>query len=494
MEVEKPKPKSKSIIKIQELLDKYFYRIFNESHLLYTIIFFISAILIALISLIPDWGDLILFLATTISLTFIFLMFFGLIPKLNEFLFSTDKKFDRNKIFGFLIAFGISFVIILVYFLLGHSTQLTIQFLGWDLILPTIFILIYFGWNLIQIFFLKVGFEDLSVKINNKVLPKSELSETKKYIAIIFLILGLAAPILMQIGTLYGFWSYFAPEIEGGPLDNLYLYIGWNAVVFIIIGITSWRLISLYLKSKKNETPNVFSSMFYIFIWIIIWYRVFSFTNALRGATQTTGTDIFTTILDVLLMVATAILVLKGLGDKAYSSRILNVNNMPFFLFAFTFLYIEGQIIMITGAGSLPQFFTDRNQINLISNFLMIIITIAFYIWYSEYVLERKGFIMRKHYNQEEVITIITDFKEYLKNNEALDTNKIGDKEFQDFLQMKKLEIKGIRLIETELKKDKEEEMTSQKEGEAEIETRDKEKDSLEKEQIKENSNEEEIE
>ena len=101
---------------------------------------------------------------------------------------------------------------------------------------------------------------------------------------------------------------------------------------------------------------------------------------------------------------------------------------------------------------------------------------------------------MRKHYNQEEVITIITDFKEYLKNNEALDTNKIGDKEFQDFLQMKKLEIKGIRLIETELKKDKEEEMTSQKEEEAEIETRDEEKDSLEKEQIKENSNEEEIE
>ena len=234
--------------------------------------------------------------------------------------------------------------------------------------------------------------------------------------------------------------------------------------------------------------------MFYIFIWIIIWYRVFSFTNALRGATQTTGTDIFMAILDVLLMVVTAILVLKGLGDKAYSSRIFNANNMPFFLFAFTFLYIEGQIIMITGAGSLPGFFTDRNQINLISNFLMLIITVFFYLWYSEYVLERKGLIMRKHYNQEEVITIITDFKEYLKNNEALDTNKIGDKEFQDFLQMKKLEIKGIRLIETELKKDKEEEMTSQKEEEAEIETRDEEKDSLDKEQIKENSNEEEIE
>lgn len=493
MEEEKPKPKSKFIIKVQELLDKYFYRIFNESHLLYTIIFFISAILIALISLIPNWGDLILFLATTISLAFIFLMFFGLIPKLNDFLFSTDKRFDRNKIFGFLIAFGISFVIILVYFLLGHSTQSSIQFLGWDLILPTIFIIIYFGWNIIQIFFLKVGFEDLSIKINNKVLTKFELSERKEYIAIAFLILGLAAPILMQIGTFYGFWSYFAPVNQGDPLDNLYLYIGWNVVVFIIIGITSWRLINLHLRSKKNETPNVFSSMFYIFIWLIIWYRVFSFTNALRGATQPTGTDVIMAILDVLLMVATAILVLKGLGDKVYTSRIFNVNNMPFFLFAFTFLYIEGQIIMITGGGSLPGFFTDRNQVNLISNFLMLIITVFFFIWYSEYVLERKGLIMRKRYNQEEVILIVSDFKKYLEDNEALDINKIGDKEFQDFLQVKKLKIKGLKPLETEPKKVQVEEKPFQEEK-VETEKINEEKDSIEEEQEEENLNEEEME
>jgi len=493
LEEEKPKPKSKFIIKVQELLDKYFYRIFNESHLLYTIIFFISAILIALISLIPNWGDLILFLATTISLAFIFLMFFGLIPKLNDFLFSTDKRFDRNKIFGFLIAFGISFVIILVYFLLGHSTQSSIQFLGWDLILPTIFIIIYFGWNIIQIFFLKVGFEDLSIKINNKVLTKFELSERKEYIAIAFLILGLAAPILMQIGTFYGFWSYFAPVNQGDPLDNLYLYIGWNVVVFIIIGITSWRLINLHLRSKKNETPNVFSSMFYIFIWLIIWYRVFSFTNALRGATQPTGTDVIMAILDVLLMVATAILVLKGLGDKVYTSRIFNVNNMPFFLFAFTFLYIEGQIIMITGGGSLPGFFTDRNQVNLISNFLMLIITVFFFIWYSEYVLERKGLIMRKRYNQEEVILIVSDFKKYLEDNEALDINKIGDKEFQDFLQVKKLKIKGLKPLETEPKKVQVEEKPFQEEK-VETEKINEEKDSIEEEQEEENLNEEEME
>lgn len=492
MEEVKSKDKNKLLVKIQETLDKYFYRIFNESHLLYTLIFFISAILIALLSLIPNSGDLILFLATTISLAFIFLMFFGLISKLNDFLFSTEKKFDRNKIFGFLIAFGISFLIILVYFLLGRSTEILIQFLGWDLILPTLFIIIYFGWNLIQIFLLKGGFEDLSVKINNKVLTRFKSVNGKKSISLGFLILGLAAPILMLLGTLFGFWSFFEPQPGVPPNDNLYWYIGWNILMFIIIGATSLRLISLYLNSKKNETPNVFSSMFYVFIWIIIWYRSFSFTNALRGVTQTTGADIFLAIFDVLLMVTTAILVLKGLGDKVYTSRIFNINNMPFFLFAFTLLYIEGQIIMITGAGALLGFFTDRNQINLINNFLMIVITVIFYMWYSEYMLERKGFITRKHYSQNEVILILNDFKEYLENKEALDTNKIGDQEFQEFLQVKKLEIKGIEPIETKVKKIMEEESSSLKEKKIEAETIEEEKEIFEEEQINDKSNEDE--
>jgi len=79
---------NKFIAKFQAVLDKYFHRIFNNSHLMYTIIFFISSLLISLLSFIPykSVGNAILFLATVISITFILLMFEGLIPQLEKYL------------------------------------------------------------------------------------------------------------------------------------------------------------------------------------------------------------------------------------------------------------------------------------------------------------------------------------------------------------------------------------------------------------------------
>jgi len=147
-------------------------------------------------------------------------------------------------------------------------------------------------------------------------------------------------------------------------------------------------------------------------------------------------------------MVITVFLVLKSLGDKVYDSIIFKPNNIAFFLFSFTLLYIEGQIIMITGAGSLTGVFANRNQINLINNFLIIIITVSFYWWYSEYSLERKGFIIRTRFYPEDVVSIINDFKDFLETRDALDTNKIGDTEVQDFLDSKKIQIQVIEPIE----------------------------------------------
>ncbi|MHA1488161.1 MAG: hypothetical protein ACTSRI_00485 [Promethearchaeota archaeon] len=481
MEEEKPKIKNKYIVKIQALLDKHFFRIFADSHIVYTLIFFISAIIIALLSFFQNAGDIILFLAVTFSLTFILLMFFGLSSKMDKYLFSTTKVFDRNKFFCFLIAFGISFALLLIYFLGASSTQLPIEFLGWDLLLPPILIVIYFGWNLTQIFFIKSGFEDLSIKINNKVLGKSN---KEGYISFIFLVLGLAAPILMQLGTLFGFKSYFEPQNEGDPQDPLYWFIAWNVIMFIIIAITSWRLIYLYLKSRKNDSPNIFSSMFYIFIQIYIWYRSFSFIKAFRSETQSTAVDTFTSIIDILLMVATAILVLRGLGGKMKGSRIFNENNLVFFLFSFTILYIEGQIIMITGAGAISGIFSNQNQISLINNFLILLITIFFYLWYSEYTLERRGFIMRTKFNTEEVVDILKEYREHLKNREAIDFNKISDYEFRTFLEDKKLSMSGIETFKTEPKAVLDDELSAQETELIEEEKTPLDKNNIEDEEI----------
>ena len=431
--------------RIQQWVDKHFYQIFDNSHFLYTIIFFLFTWLIALLSLIPNSiiGNVILFFATVISITFMLLMFEGLIPKIARHLFTPDKKFDKRKLIYFFINFIVSSLILLIYFIAAPSSKLTIQFLGWDVVLPILFIIIYFGWNLVQIFYLRAGFEVLSDNISEKVDNKYGFSKKKDSVCLVFLILALIIPVLLQIGTFFGFLSEF-------QLPDLIWYVASNVLVFVIIFITSWRLIMLYFRSKKNETPNVFSSVFYILIWIIIWFRVFSFLNSLRSITQASlEMEILSRFIDILLMILTAILVLRSLGGKIYDSMVFNQNNISFFLFSFMVLYIEGQIILITGAGNLTGIFADRNQINLINNFLIILITAVFYWWYSEYALERKGLIVRKRFNPEEVALVVNDFREFLINKDALDPKKIGDEEVQSFLHSKNIKLPLEQPVET---------------------------------------------
>ncbi|MEJ2296753.1 MAG: hypothetical protein P8Y23_18560, partial [Candidatus Lokiarchaeota archaeon] len=166
----------------------------------------------------------------------------------------------------------------------------------------------------------------------------------------------------------------------------------------------------------------------------------FSFINSFRSVSVALGIDIFRALIDVMLMIFTALMVLTSLSKKVYRFKIFNKNNITFFLFAFTLIYIEGQIIMITGAGSIPGTYTNRSQINLLNNFLVLLITLIFYWWYSEYILERKGLVYRQNFNHGEVISIVTDFKEYLINSGALPPEKISEREFQNFLHSKKLD------------------------------------------------------
>ncbi|MFX1570002.1 MAG: hypothetical protein ACFFCV_16730 [Promethearchaeota archaeon] len=433
--------------KIQKILDKQFHKIFNNSHFLYTIIFLICSLLISLLSLIPNAvvGNLILFLATVLAITFILLMFEGLIPQLNKYLFNAEKKFDKWKFVVFIINFFISFFIILPYFMLATSTKIPIQFLGWDVILPALFIIIYFGWNLVQIFFIRKGFDSVSDKLNEKVISKYGSSSKKNFICLIFMILALVVPFLILLGTFFGFFSEFSAGF------NRTLFIACNVIVLILFIIASWRFITLYQRSKKINATNSFSSMFYLLIWILLWFRVLSFFNALKNATQATQQlDIISGLLGILLLVFTSIMVLRGLGEKVYDSFLFNSNNMPFFLFAFTILYIEGQIIMITGAGTLAGIFADKNQINLINNFLIILITIIFYWWYSEHSLERKGYLMRKSFYPVEVASLLTDFREFLVNDNIIVAEKIEDEKIDEFLRSKHIEIQKPEEIEDE--------------------------------------------
>ncbi|MHA1479743.1 MAG: hypothetical protein ACTSPU_16245, partial [Promethearchaeota archaeon] len=231
----------------------------------------------------------------------------------------------------------------------------------------------------------------------------------------------------------------------------------WNIVMYLVILLISYRLVFLFIKSMKNDTFNIFSSVFFILIWLIIWYRSFSFINSFRSVTEAVGIDVFRAFIDVLLMIFTAVLVIRSLGNRTFKLRIFNLNNLAFFLFAFTLIYIEGQIVMITGAGSISSTYTDLKQVNLANNFVILLITIVFYWFFSKYILEKKGLMVKKLFKQEEVIHIVSDFKSYLINSGALDSTKITDWEFKNYLKDKKLIKDEIEDFE-ELEKSEEEE------------------------------------
>ena len=434
---------NKMINKLQEILDKHFHSIFNNSHFLYTIVFLLFLLIISILSFVPPpiSGNIVLFLAMFFSIIFLLFMFEGRIPSLDKYLFSTEKKFDHRKGIFFFINIIVSLIIVILYFAIGNSDQVTIQFLGWDVVLPILFLVIYFGWNLVQILYLRLGFEDISENIDNKLEEKHGFSKKKDKICLGWLVLAIVIPTLVQIVTLIGYWSSFFPQ-AGDSVDSFAIFLGYNIFIFFLIGMTAWRLFTLHLRSKKNKTTNAFSSVFFILLWIITWFRSFSFIRTYYNIVQDVGgVDFTTTLIDIILMIITSIIVLRGLGNKVYDSIFFNKNNMAFFLFAFTILYYAGQVIMITGAGTLSGIFSDQKQISLINNFLIILISVIFYWFYSESVLEKKGLIIKKHYFVEDVVLIVKDFKEVLIRQEALDTSKFGDDDLEKFLMLRNLNL-----------------------------------------------------
>ncbi|MHA1461144.1 MAG: hypothetical protein ACTSO8_06640 [Promethearchaeota archaeon] len=452
-----PDPRTAS--KISGKLDKYFHKIFNPSHIAYTIFFFIEVLTLIVFYFLGSTilGNIGLFLATTFSLSFIIMMFLGTYSKFETYLFS--KSLDQHKTLIFVGSLGFSFIIILLYFVFGNSTQIPIQFLGWDYILPGFYIIVYFGWNMAQIFFLKTSFESISDKANSKILPNRD-SKRNKTLSVVFLILAVLIPLLTQLGTYFAFIPFFEPQ---PPSYSIMWFNGWNIIMFVVILLISYRLIFLFIKSLKNDTFNIFSSVFYILIWLIIWYRSFSFINSFRSVTDI-GIDAFRAFIDVLLMIFTAVLVIRSLGNRTFKFKIFNPNNLAFFLFAFTLIYIEGQFVMITGAGSISSTYTDLKQVNLANNFVILLITIVFYWFYSKYVLEKKGLIVKKLFKQEEVIQIVSDFKSYLINSGALDSTKISDGEFQNYLKNKKLVSEEMEAAEELVEPEESEEINEEKE------------------------------
>ncbi|MHA1822242.1 MAG: hypothetical protein ACTSXM_00090, partial [Promethearchaeota archaeon] len=310
--------------------------------------------------------------------------------------------------------------------------------------LPSLFVMIYFGWNLIQIFFLRISFENMATKANKIIIKQESNLNRNKKISTIFTIIAILITILIQIATHFGALSLFEPKSPTDSLGPLYCFQGWNFFMYMLIFLLSYRLYQLHLQSQKNETPNIFSSTFHILIWIIIWYRSFSFIYSFMSVETSLGVDALRILLDILLMIMTSIIVLRGLGANVYRFKIFNPNNLPFFLFAFTILYVEGQVVMIIGGGSFLGMYSSHGQINLVNNFLILLVTVIFYWWYSKFTLERNNLIFKKNFNQKEVVQIVYEFKNYLENSGALELEKVNTIEINQFLKKKKIKEENL--------------------------------------------------
>jgi hypothetical protein len=433
--------KTKKDLTLKNKIVGMFHKIFEPSHLFFTTLFFLVLIMISFVSISQrtDLGNFSLFISIAFSLTFLFMFILTSNSKIKPIILVKEKVITVYKILGFIIPFMISFALILIYFLLGASDQIPIQFLGWDLILPAFCVVIYFAWNLTQIFFIKTGFENFSNTLDRKVMKSNQTVSKKNFFSHIFVIFIILSAILVQLGIFFGFLSFFGPQTPGDSLEPIYWFYGWNIFMCCILILLCYRLVKLHLESIHNSTPNLVSSTFFILIWLLISYRSFSFIYSFRSAIMNLTVDIFRIIIDILLMIFTAIMALRGLGSRVYKFPFFNNDNLPFFLFAFTILYLEGQVIMIVGGGSLSGFYSSRNQINLANNFLVFLITVIFYWYYSKYLAEKRGLISKRNYSITDVYNIVFDFKEYLVNTGALEPNKVNDFELKSFLSDRRI-------------------------------------------------------
>jgi len=144
-------------IKDKETIKTRFHRLFEYSHIIYTILFFLIIIVITVLSLYPkeDIGNIVLVVTISFTLTYLILMFISMIPQMEAHIFSKERKDTIKKLTILMATFGICLILILIYFFFGSSSQIPVQFLGWDIILPYSCVIIYFGWNLLQIFFIR---------------------------------------------------------------------------------------------------------------------------------------------------------------------------------------------------------------------------------------------------------------------------------------------------------------------------------------------------
>jgi hypothetical protein len=498
--------------KTTEIIEGQFLKVFDKRVRLYTIVFIVGAILIGIFITIP-FGDSIDFLGKeeitnfgqfmiiTISFTMIigfFLIFLlSRSKKLHDLLFAEEKVGIKAVITG--ISLGIGFILCLVWWsLVDKGVGDELEYFQYQELFGLLLAIVFFGWNIIQIIFVKDTIEKTSIKSEARFQVKRELksTESKNRTALILNIIYLIIPFVFQLTFILLFLYldstkpyegmeqipafaqrftedifYWKDWLIANPLgaeesgfvvffSKYFIEIWWSNEalkgiliwVIIVFGITiatTQNQVKIYKKSKKNQTINVYSGVFYLIFWLLLWIKLFLIINTYITIATSTGDvegstqwfyQIFDWITSVLLMVITILNLVRvfGLKMKSVESSKITKFNLVILLFIFVTSYWGGQWALIASG-------TSQSALSLGTSVIVSFVYLGFYFWYSKWIMERRGFIRKSSYTTPETKAMLIEVSQRYKERllQTIENEEIITTTLNDYMLEKKIVIAG---------------------------------------------------
>ncbi|MBN2153100.1 MAG: hypothetical protein JW839_16730 [Candidatus Lokiarchaeota archaeon] len=403
------KPRSKAAGQVLKFVNDNFSNVFSGTHWVYTLCFFATALFIAILRFFEGSLLFALYAATSLVFTFLILLAVASIDAAAPLVLEGP---NFKKLLVFILLFGGSFGLTALAF---YGSEGFPEQYRLETSLPVIYMLIFFGWNVIQIFFIKKGFEDFSAKVEQKSFQGGSSVESKKDKGVLFLVLGLATPVAMLVGVVallffdatssgYLLWNH--------PLGQVVL-IAWMVAMALLLGAASFNAMVLFRLTVKHETPSVFSSVSHMLFLIYILFRSYQFINALGKAFDDPNQSMSwaNDLLDACIMVLTLLLLFKGLGSKLSRASLFNKNNLPFMTFMFSSAVIMGNMVLVLGiqfGGStlvLPQ-----ALVSSANGLMMTAVAVVYYFLYLKRALMQRDQLEKDTYSLHEVQRLFVEY------------------------------------------------------------------------------------
>jgi hypothetical protein len=531
--------------KTQELMEKQFSKVFDPKVAFYTVAFMVAAIVIPLMWFFLNSEEHnVQFYQINVIISVIVGFFILLQISRNKSIGNAlflPRKVDLLKIILFIasgmLGFGLCY---LFWKYLDPEITEELKYFQFQALFEVILAVIFWGWNIIQIWFLKTSLENASINVEARFQVNMELKTQKDlnrraklidygilfvpiFIHILFLILYLtydtaepyenfyatfgqeipdyiqeliyykvtlpsgeiiyvenggdyiAAGYLVQRPSLvakftpdvFYFAEYLAVHYPDASLTSgekfgiffeqylpqvwfanpaLKAVFIWATVAFIVIFLTIYRQVGLYRKSFENKTPNIFSGFFFLLFWIILYIKFFLIIKIYLSTLEEVAVnlqwydELFNYVTSILLMLLTIVNMLRGFGLKIRKIHTekpwINEFNMTFILFMLILSYWGGQWTIISGGD-----FLNKQSLDMAVNIVVVIVNVSFYYWYSNWVLERKGFIRKSNYTVVETRQLLIELSQNIKENmlQTIENREIIVSTLNEFMLEKKI-------------------------------------------------------